>query len=1108
MNPQKVGIDELKKILSYISKGYKVPKVIYDTVFRVAKIEIEEKNRVIMLKRDPNIHRRNIQAAYVTVIEGETIDINPNTVDGYNADFDGDTMALYVPVTKEAQDEAKDRLITTSGSSNLGSVNFVLKNEVFTGLFTLTSEDKNNTPKIIRSLEEADELHPGDKVKVRFKGQDRITTAGRIIFNASLPMWFEFVDTEIDKGKVGIILSQISKRDKGDYVQTIDKLMKLGFKIATKYPRTISMDMLNIPPNLMKLKEDLAKEKDLMKQLDIIKEMEIQLLIHLKKNEPHLYQIIGSGASKGHTQLRQLMIAKGLATDPEGNILPVIARAMNEGYTSEDYFNASGAGRKGVVSRVHFTAHGGYAYRKMIFVMSTLEANPMLRDCETKLTAKIKLTPELFKRMKGRYVQNEPMGKIIPVSEDMIGEIINLRSPIYCKSMKLCRTCYGDLLDQVRTKSVGILAAMECTSLSEKIMKCSDGLVHFDNKLIPFDELYDSVIADDSDGYKEFQENVYCKNGLVSSIQIEKHDPTDKMYFVSTKSGHTLICQGNHPVWSKLNSLHKKYPNKTCRLIGKNQYVTYGSGRDQYFETNDDEMMVVNAEDLERGDCIWIDNTFVEERPLEINPDIDGYLVGFYTGDGSTVGKRKETWTNGFIISQCDNIGIKEYIVEKCKKHAETLVYKQYMVCKDNAKIYNYIKGNRSWKKRLKSDFINYNNDWLREFLSGLIDSNGTVFGGPNNGSTCCRIYTCSYYLVQQLKAISVKLGYSMITNLVTMGGNHKRPHFTCDIRFPEGCVLPNSVKIKNQEGISYLQTKQNDSNIKRGFDIITCVKEISNWNYPVYDIKTENEEYMLGFVLNHNSFHTGGALEMSRPNILQMAVENIAQSDENIVKSLLYQDSMTVLSRDFVSFEIDKNLFTTDKIREEGDSLILPMGFFKMRLGELTVPITIEQELSFHLKNCEREESGEIINLMFGKDIPIFTLKAINLEPADIARRLDSYVGGTSPWTNPESLFLKFYKLLEKTDKWDSVHLECIISNILRWQGNPHFPARVKYPYKPEMFSIKTLPGVMSYPLGLAYENFSKSIFTGMISERATESSIEKVLFGMPLSDIKPIRK
>jgi len=251
--------------------------------------------------------------------------------------------------------------------------------------------------------------------------------------------------------------------------------------------------------------------------------------------------------------------------------------------------------------------------------------------------------------------------------------------------------------------------------------------------------------------------------------------------------------------------------------------------------------------------------------------------------------------------------------------------------------------------------------------------------------------------------------------------------------------------------------------------------------------------------------FHTGGALELARPNITNMLSENISSNDEKIVKSVIYQDNISVLSREFVSFEINKLMYVNDyKIQETPDLLILPIGFFNMKIGEITISVTIEQELSFHLKNCEREENNQIINLMFGKDIPIFTLKIVNLEPADIARRLDSYVGGTSPWTTPESLFVKFYKLLEKTDKWDSVHLECIISNILRWNGNPHFPARVKYPYKPEMFSIKTLPGVMSYPLGLCYENFSKSIFTGMISERATESSIEKVLFGMPLSDIK----
>jgi len=92
----KATIDEIRKILSYISKGYKVPRIVYDVVFKIAKFEIEEKKKVVLIKRDPDIHKNRIQAVYVKIIEGNAMDIHPATVSGYGADFDGDCLYSYV----------------------------------------------------------------------------------------------------------------------------------------------------------------------------------------------------------------------------------------------------------------------------------------------------------------------------------------------------------------------------------------------------------------------------------------------------------------------------------------------------------------------------------------------------------------------------------------------------------------------------------------------------------------------------------------------------------------------------------------------------------------------------------------------------------------------------------------------------------------------------------------------------------------------------------------------------------------------------------------------------------------------------------------------------
>lgn len=491
MENTKATIDELRKILAYITKGYKVPKVIHDVIFKIAKYEVEEKRKVVLIKRDPNIHKGRIQAVYVNVIEGEAMSLHPATVGGYGADFDGDTMAVFVPITKEAQEEAKKKMVSAVASDSINSPNFKLSNEMLTGLFTLTHSDLGNSPKLIRTIEEIDKMHPGTRVKIQFRGAERTTTVGRIIFNSKLPVGHVFIDEPVNKKVINGIMSKIIEKSRGEYAATIDAVMRLGFESATKYPRSLSIDMFHIPANLMKLKEKLNQEKDTMKQQEIITQMEKELVEHLKVKVPELYDMLVSGAAKGAGQLRQVMVAKGLFSDAEGNILPVVARSMNEGYRTDDYFNAAGGSRKGIINRVHTTAAGGYAYRKMVYVMGNIEANPENRDCETRLFFKVKLTPELYKRMGGRYVQEKFGGPIIPVTKDMIGKVISLRSPVFCRSLKVCATCYGQLLEQINSTAIGIIAAQECASLSEKIMKCSVGSVQINNELYSLEDLWE-----------------------------------------------------------------------------------------------------------------------------------------------------------------------------------------------------------------------------------------------------------------------------------------------------------------------------------------------------------------------------------------------------------------------------------------------------------------------------------------------------------------------------------------------------------------------------------------------------------------------------------------
>jgi len=707
-------IDELKKILLYIHKGHKVPKIIYDTVFEVAKREVEDKNKVVLIKRDPNIERNRIQAAYVKIIEGEAMDIHPSTISGFGADFDGDAMAVYAPISEEAQKEAKSRMISAVKNRTINSPNFEMDGECVIGLFVMTYEDHGGQYKKVGSMEDIKKHHVGTRIE--FKGKK--STAGRFIFNEELPPYIDFIDWAMDKGKLEDLLSDIINKSHSDFARTVDNLTKTGFLYATLFPRSFDLETLEIPDSLKKLKKKLGEEKSIAVQQDIIDEMEDVLRDYLKENKQELFEIVESGASKGYNSLRQVMVCKGLISDNMGNVLPPITKSLNEGFTTEDYFNASKGSRHGIANRAHNTAYGGYAYRKAIFAVGNAEADINNGNCGTKRTFDIKLSKDLFKRMKGRYIQEN--GKIKPITEDMIGKVIPIRSPIYCQSRQICRTCYGELIKQVNTKHVGIVAAQEVASLSEKIMKL----------------------------------------------------------------------------------------------------------------------------------------------------------------------------------------------------------------------------------------------------------------------------------------------------------------------------------------------------------------------------------------------FHTGGAVEIKRVDIVHELLRNHDISEEPIIKKSCHQDDINLISdSDFTMISIDKKIYKNQfKIVEEDNYILLPTGFFDIKFDDIEAHSTIDHPVKIYKKNSVRENNDDHILLTYEKGSKLFSIDPYTPDPTKIAKRVDELFGGRSPWTTPESLFMKCYDNFSPVAKWDSVHLEVILSNILRWRKDPQEPARLKTPYDPVVYSLKTLPGVMSWPLGVAFENFGAGITRGLISDRSPESSIEKIFFGIPL--------
>ena len=453
-----LSVDSVQRVIKAIKSGDTIPPRLRKMFFDAT--EIVMMNRVVLAKRDPVLHDASYRAVTPILIEGNTVQMCTLTVGGYNADFDGDQMAFYHPLTTEAQMEAKERMMRAVGSENSTSVTFEISKEMVVGLYVMTKPSAMKTSPIAVSKDDLDKA-TNPYIPVKYRGKN--TTMGRAIFNSALPSGYKFVDKLITKKIVnGLIPELIDKFGEEVTKKSLSNVARIGFKFATIIAPTFSLDMIEIPDQIKRMKEQL-EEASPEEATKILKQMEGMLKEHLKNTG--LADLIESGASKGWSQPMQILVAKGIVADPKGKLLDPIKGSFSEGLTNKEYFSASSGARKGLVDRTLNTASTGYFTRQLVYLLSPVEANPYLKDCKTKRVITIRLNRDIIKRLHGRYIVKND--KVVPfkANEYKSGDVVELRTPIYCRSPKICLTCYGDLVKRHKSPYIGVLAA---TAIGER----------------------------------------------------------------------------------------------------------------------------------------------------------------------------------------------------------------------------------------------------------------------------------------------------------------------------------------------------------------------------------------------------------------------------------------------------------------------------------------------------------------------------------------------------------------------------------------------------------------------------------------------------------------
>ena len=410
-------------------------------LFKVCEDVIE--GEYCVLNRQPSLHKLGMLAFKIRMTLDKVIKIHPLACPPFNADFDGDQMAVYVPITKEAREEIAEKILI---SKNLHSP----ANEELT---TTPSQDIILGIYYLTTGKDSDEV-------VECKGKK--ITKGQAEFNALLPDDYKVIEGTIRKKELIQILNDIKNNYPQDVVvKVLDNVKREGFKYATLFGCTMSLQDFPVE-GADKLKEKIFEKEELRDQLIAFSDPD--LINNLKENFKYSY-MIESGARGSWDQVKQLILARGFISNFDGEILPLpIKNSLVDGLTQEEFFYSTYGCRKGLLDVALNTGTSGYLSRKLIFTCANLQIDVELDDCGTTDTLEVDVTSKRkAKMLVNRWCLDEEKNVYYKITcdnyMDIVDKVIQIRSPILCKSPKICKKCYGDLYKNLNSRFIGILAA-------------------------------------------------------------------------------------------------------------------------------------------------------------------------------------------------------------------------------------------------------------------------------------------------------------------------------------------------------------------------------------------------------------------------------------------------------------------------------------------------------------------------------------------------------------------------------------------------------------------------------------------------------------------------
>jgi DNA-directed RNA polymerase subunit beta' len=609
----------------------------------------------VLLNRAPTLHRLGIQAFEPQLVEGKAIQIHPLVCTAFNADFDGDQMAVHVPLSAEAQAEARILMLSTNNILKPadGKPVTMPTQDMIIGIYCLTRQapDVVGTGRIFGGLSEAlmaydrGELDLQAEITIRLQGSApppgfetpegwqpgevfrMVTTLGRALFNETLPADYPFVNYEVGKKQLSVIVNDLAEKyPKVEVAAALDNLKDAGFHWATRAGVTIAIEDVVAPPNKREILDTYERRADKVQreyERGLITDDErrqelIEIWTHatadvaqdMEKAFPEtnpVWMMVNSGARGNQMQVRQIAGMRGLVSNPKGETIPrPIKSSFREGLSVLEYFISTHGARKGLADTALRTADSGYLTRRLVDVAQDVivreedcgtDRSLSMRIGEKDSSGTVRKLPNIENTGTGRTLSDEVTdadGNVLAtvdtdLTESLIEtlvdagvETVRTFSVLVCQAkVGVCGKCYGRSLATGKRvdvgEAVGIIAAQSIgepgTQLTMRTFH-TGGVAGLDitHGLPRIQELFEARIPKGMAPISEVDGTVRIEEPeKARKIIVTPDDGSEEVVYQVSIRSRLLVADGDHVKVGQQLIAGAVNPHEVLRILGSRE---------------------------------------------------------------------------------------------------------------------------------------------------------------------------------------------------------------------------------------------------------------------------------------------------------------------------------------------------------------------------------------------------------------------------------------------------------------------------------------------------------------------------------------------------------